>query len=671
LKTWHCLGVLFIAVFGAYFNCLGNGLVDFDDAVVLHPQGAFGVANVKRLPADILKIPLHALSAVVTARPLAGLSHMLDLALFAEDHWGHHLSSVAYHFLACCFAFLAAAELLGSRSAGLAAALVFALHPVQTESVAYLAGRRDILCGLLCLASLYLWLKGLRAGRTAAWSVGLWALALTAKPAAVTLPLLWAASAAALKPKELKDHLARNWRLYAVCAAACLTVAAVHLTMNVERPKNIPSELLWHGGSAAAQWATEPRIVLHALQLMVWPAVLNADYSPRVFDISRSFLEPRALLALAACGGLAWLAWALRRKRPLASFALAWIMLTYAPMLHVFPALHNNEVFTEHWLYLPIFGFALLSASLLNEFRRWPRASWLCFGLLLCLCAARTVVRNRDWKDAFTLWSKTVATYPRCGRAHGVLGRILLQRGNWRAAEANFLQAAELRPEDPRNLTNLAELYSNTGRFGDAEQALLQARKLPLSLQNLDYIDYSLDLTYLNSGRPDKMRKLDELVRVAGPERRWRASSLNLAGLAAAARGDVATAEKAYLRALAVSPDAPDLLYNLGVLYYAQRQFDMAARNFEGVLKGDPANMRALQFLALSYAESGEAARARRALDLALKRAPRSVEAWLAASSFHLKLKEFPEALAAAKQAARLERSPRTDRQLYLVYRGM
>jgi len=670
LRTWHCFGLLFVAVFGVYLNALGNGLVDFDDAVVLHPKGAFGLVATKRLAEDFRHSPTRALQTLAVARPLSGLTQTLDTALFGDDHWGHHLSSVAYHFLTCCFAFLLGVELLRSRSAGLAAALIFALHPVQTESVAYLAGRRDVLYGLLSLASIYYWLRGLRSGSRAATAgaVALWALAMTAKPAAITVPLLWLAASAAAKPEEFKAHLRRNAAIYLGCAAACAAVLLAHILVDARQSRKfgLPAELSWYGGNAAAQWATEPRIVLHALKLLLWPVTLSADYSLQVFEPSRSFLEPKVLLALACCAAALWLAWAMVKRRPLMSFALVWIALAYAPMLHILPSLHNNETFAEHWLYLPLFGFALLAAGLLENIRRFHRAYWAGLALLLCLYAGRAVHRNRDWKDAMTLWSKTAATYPECGRAQGILGRTLLVRGNLPAAETALRKALELRPDDPKHHLNLADLYRSTGRFKEAEQVLRLALKSPLAPMMQADIYFSLDLLYAQSGRQQLIRRPfhDDRDRAA-----WNPRALILSGTVMASQGDAALAEKAFVRALATAPDSAAAQYNIGFLYYNLRHFDLAARAYEKLLQKYPSSLQARIYLALAYSEAGEPDRARLALDQALKAAPKSVEVWLAISNFHLKRKAIPEALGAARKAAHLEKSPRTERQLYLVYR--
>lgn len=674
LRTWHCFGLLFVAVFGAYLNCLGNGLVDFDDTVILHPSGIFGTAVVKRLAEDFRKDPLNALPKLITSRPLTGLTHTVANALFGKDYWGHHLANVALHFLACCFAFLVAAELLGSRTGGLAGALVFALHPVQTESVAYLAGRRDVLCGLLSLASLYLWLRGLRTGHRAATAgaVAVWALAMTAKSSAITVPLLWLAASASTKPEEIKEHLRRNAKLYIGSAAACAAVLLAHLQLEGKTSERfqLPAELSWYGESPAAQWATQPRIVMHALKLLLWPVTLSADYSLQVFAPSRSFLEPKVLLAMAGLGGLLWLAWALRRRRPQVSFALTWIAVTYAPMLHILPALHNNEVFAEHWLYLPLFGFALLMGSLLGNARRFPKVYWTGFGLLLCLYAGRTVIRNRDWKDALTLWSKTVATYPQCGRAQGILGMVHLNRGHMTAAEPPLLRALELRPDDLKHHINLAVVYRNTGRHKEAELVLREALKSPLAAPLQKDLYYNLDLVYAQSGRFPLMRRpWDRFNKIDYAPPFWNITALNLAGKSAAASGRADMAERIYVRTMAKTSNPSAALYNLGMLYYTLGRFELAALGFERLLKYQPAHLQARIYLGLSYAEVSAAPRARRALDEALKAAPRSVEVWLAFSSFHLQRKEFARALAAARQAARLEKSPRTSRQLYLVYR--
>lgn len=671
LRTRHCLGLLFVAVFGAYFNALGNGLVDFDDAVVLNPAGAFGIAGVLHLAESLRAEPLRVLPLIVEARPLSGLTHLLDSALYGEDYWGHHLGNVLLHFVACVFAFLAASEVLGSKARGLAAALLFALHPVQTESVAYLAGRRDVLYGMLSLASLSLWLRALRTGCSTAPAAGLWALAMLAKPAAITLPLLWLAGAAAARPAEVKAHLVRHLKLYAGCAAASAAVLLAALAgeaTNLARFE-LPAEVLWYGGAPAEQWATEPRIVLHALKLLLWPAKLSADYSLNVFEPSRSFFEPAVLFSLAVCGGFVALAWALRKRAPAECFALAWIGATYAPMIHVFPTLHNHQAFAEHWLYLPVFGWALLLTSLLQRLRA-PSIRWAVLGLILCLYAGRTAHRNQDWKDPLTLWSRTVEAYSECGRAQGSLGLIQFKRGDRTAAEAALRRALELRPDDPKHYINLAVLLRSDGRVAEAERILLRAGSTPLAKPMRDDLEYNLDLLYAQSGQLQKASRLDDEA-AGAPARLWTERSLNLAGMTAAARGDRVMAETAYLRALALSRDPAVSLNNLAFLYFSRRNFGLAAHAFERLLRHSPSHFYGRVYLGLSYLELRQDERARRALDQALREAPRSTEVWLALSSFHLKRGELPRALAAARQAERLERSPRVFRQLYSVYREM
>ena len=680
LKTWHCLGLLFVVTFGAYFNALDNGLVDFDDAVVLDPSGAFGVAGIKHRIEDFRWRPLHALPDLLVSRPLTDLTHALDAALFADDYWGHHLSDVIYHFLACCFAYLAAAELLSSKSRGLAAAMVFALHPLQTESVAYIAGRRDVLYGMLSLASLYYWLRGSRTEnrvKTGA-AVALWVLAMTAKTAAITLPLLWLAATDILptadetSSKKFKQHLDRNLKLYLGCAVMCIAAVMIPLIVQTgfSQRIRIPAEVFWYGGSPAIQWATEPRIVLHALKLILWPSLLSADYTLHVFEPSLSILEMRSFLALTGCVSLAVLAWALRKRNPHACFALFWIILAYAPMLHILPTPHNQEPFAEHWLYLPLFGWALLLGSLIGNAQRFSKAVAAGLGIILCLYAGRTVLRNRDWKDALTLWSRTVKSYPQCGRAQGILGMVHLMRGDMATAEPILLRAIELRPDDPRNLINLAVVYKRTRRFHDAEVTLLRAHGLPLVRRLQDQIDYNLDMLYVESGQFGKVRQ-PWLPETATDTVKMSSRSLNLAGRVAATRGDVRMAERLHIRALGRNPDSVAALYDLGALYFSQGRFELAALGFEKLIARHPSQLDARIQLGLSYAEIGSVARARAALDQALRQDPRSVEVWLAMSRFHLKRKKITQALAAARQAARLEKSPRTNRQLYAVYRGM
>ena len=173
LERQHCAAVLLFAVLGAYGSSLDNGLVGFDDTAAIYGDLG-GTKTLGACTAQLTAEPLRAVGRIFSRRQLTNASKAADLAMFGEDWWGHHAMNVAYHLAAVLLAFAVAASLLNSTAGGLAAALVFSLHPVQVESVAYLGGRRDVLSGLLCLLSFRLWQRSLenadaKSAATASW----------------------------------------------------------------------------------------------------------------------------------------------------------------------------------------------------------------------------------------------------------------------------------------------------------------------------------------------------------------------------------------------------------------------------------------------------------------------------------------------------------------------
>lgn len=477
LKRWHCLAILFAAVFAAYLNSLSGQPVGFDDSINI--QDALG-RNSGKLPGfsaslrNLQDYPLKSLERIAAARHVRDASFALDAALFGGDLWWGHLANVLLHYLASAFFFLAAARLLGSAPAGLLASLIFALHPVQTESVAYLAGRRDVLLGFFAFASFYLFLLYQEGKRPAALAgaVFLWLLCLGAKQTAVVLPLLWLGCAAVIGRINPLEHLREKIWLYAGLAAVCLFVVSAHVSgeFSVLSRHGLPPETLWYGGSALRQWAAEPAVLLHAAGLLLWPGPLSADYSFRVFE---PVFSPRAGLLLAALSGLlAGVAWKLRDSRPVFLFSLLWTALTYLPSVHLLPSLHNGEIFAEHWLYLPAAGFALAAAGAAAALgRRFPRTAAAAAALVLLGYGAGTAVRNRDWKDDLTLWSKTVGAQPRCARAWHNLAMAEVRRGRLDLAEADLKRSVSLDPGQALALMNLGIVYYLQSRLVEADAA--------------------------------------------------------------------------------------------------------------------------------------------------------------------------------------------------------
>lgn len=671
LRTWHAASILFVVVFGIYLNSFDHGLVGFDDAAVLHgaPGGMGGTLVLKDWAKRTYENPLRYVPDFFFERQLRNLSHLLDQTLSGEDLWGYRVANTLYHFVASFFAFLIAARLLGSRPAGLAAALLFAVHPVQTESVVYLGGRRDVLYGMLGLGSLHLWLEAIEEKRSNLLfsAILLWVLALSAKQTALALPLLGLACLRLLHPWAKLRPLLRRYRGH--CAFVLLffgSLVVFHFWREYGKSARLqlPTEVLWYGGGAFSHWATEPRILLHSLKLLAWPLALSGDYSYRVFDPSRSFWELSSFASLLALAGIAGLSWVVRKRQPLVAFSLLWTALAYAPHLPVFPTLHNLECFAEHWLYLPVLGMALLVGhGFLIAERRLPRAGWALLGVLSVLLSTRTILRNRDWKDDLTFWSKTSQAHPECARAQGALGLAHFNRGRLKEAEAFYQKALRIRPDYPEDLVNLGIVYHSTGRWKQAEETLKRVLRQPFGRRLfLGPVYHNLGIVYLRTGRPLEAHRAFRSAVAAGM---WTPSQYGVIhALLLVNPVERARQLRAYRDILSRDPGYVPVLNEMGLFLLRQREAGESIPYFERALSRDPDFLNARINLGSAYAGQGRFVQAHLHLKRAVQMNPDSSEAWLALAQLHRKWGMLPRAREAAEKAVELRNSPGAYQEL-------
>lgn len=365
---------------------------------------------------------------------------------------GFHAANLAVHAASTALAFLLLAR-LGRRlarplprSAALVGALLFALHPVQTESVTYLSGRSSSLSGALALASALAFVAGRDRGRRRLVHLAsplLMALSLCVKEGAVVLPAaLWLVEA-------IDERRPFSW-------VASLRATAVHLCL---------------AGAAAAAFLAGPTYrsmlagslslrplglqVLTQARAVAWLAgqlfplrglVADPDLAPVEAWAPGPVLVALAVLAAAVAGV------ALLRRWPVPAFALAWFLCWLAPQGWWLP---RPEIAAERQLYLALLGPAWLVGAVLAG---WPgpralRVS-LAAGLALLLAAA-TAARNLVYRSEVSFWSDVVAKVPGNARAHGNLGYALALACRAGEARAELSRAAALDPADPRPLVNL------------------------------------------------------------------------------------------------------------------------------------------------------------------------------------------------------------------------
>lgn len=489
--------ILAIAAAAAYGPALNHGSVQFDDAELARGGSRVGGGSwrvwVERSGDD----PVKAVKDFFATRQLRNAALAATESVFGWDPWGARFVNVLLHWITALAVYSAGAVLLATPEGALFAALVFTLHPLQTESVTYLAGLRDVLAGALGLWAFVIWVRA-KSSPGRVLSAVLWVLSTAAKPSTLFLPILIAAWTAF----GSRGRAARWQAAVSVAASAALAVLlAVH---DAERGRLLRADLaslLWYGSSAPANWSVAPSILLHVYGLLAFPARLIADYSSGFWTAPASAAS--VLTCVAALAAIAATAWSLRVNRPVASGGVLWVVAAYAPMLPWVPSNHNLQLFAEHWLYLAVPGAAFVAADAYEAAaRRRPRASLALAAAVVVALGARTVVRNADWKDGLTLWTKTTAQVPGNARAQALLAVSLRAAGRDDEAEAALRQAAALDPAAASNGLALASFLSDYGRFAEADRELARVWATPSGrLLNTQVLAYHRGLLSLRQGR--------------------------------------------------------------------------------------------------------------------------------------------------------------------------
>ncbi|QRK04827.1 tetratricopeptide repeat protein [Archangium violaceum] len=400
-------------------------------------------------------------------RPLVHVTFLLCHAIFGLQPWGYHLLLLVGHAAVSALVYLVGLIFCARRQSGplaaLAAGLLFAVHPIHTESVAWISSVNDVAMTLGALAAAW-WMMTSGPGLTGRCLLAGLALffALLFKEPAVLLPAM----------VFVYDFVvgSRAWSLrqwmgrYAPLLVALVLYAALRLPALSGAPRTLHYMSLGTWG-----------LILNILPLLaqylgglVLPLELNAVH---VFKPITSPADPQLIAGVGALAGLVVAALLLWRRAPTAFVALVWCLLAVVPQLYI-PVLGVNA-FSERYLYLPSVGFLLLVGWVLEELERWrPTARpWLLGGLAMVVVAGgvATALRNRVWYDNLTLWSDTVSKSPEEPSVQAGMGSALLKRGMPTEAIAHLELA---RKSNPEVLSDLAVAYAQTGRLLEAESVL-------------------------------------------------------------------------------------------------------------------------------------------------------------------------------------------------------
>ncbi|REJ75894.1 MAG: tetratricopeptide repeat protein [Planctomycetota bacterium] len=515
--------------------------------------------------------------------PLAWLSHQLDCELFGLEPAGHHLTNLGLHILSVVLLFMAIRRMTGRTQASAYVAMLFAIHPLNVESVAWVSERRNVLCAACWMASMWCYAVYCQKRSAGAYLAVLVtaALALMSKPLAVTLPCVFilldfwplrrcgrsqpsdsgeAIDSVAPRDAAMAGDSYKRLVLEKAPLFAMAVIAGV-LTILCQKAEGVVQDLTTFRLSIRIENALVSYV--EYLRKAVWPVDLAVFYPhPAVVDANPdSALALPAIISAAVIITVTLVAFLQRRRRGYLLTGWLWYLGVMFPMIGILQV--GEQRLADRYAYLPLIGIfwavVWLGGELLARLRKFVPAQ------VVRLVAAAPLIalplptwrQASTWRDTESLFSHAISVTESNYLAHNNLGHSHYLRGNRGMAARHYAAAISILPDYALAHFNLGVLYHDAGFLSEARSEFEKAAE----------------------SRPDMAAARVRL-----------AVTLFLTG-----RTDEALAQLE--RAIEIAPHYTSAHFNLGLIQREQGDSDSAANSFRRVLQIDPNHARARQLL--------------------------------------------------------------------------
>lgn len=468
--------LLAVIVCFAYSNSLDGQFV-FDDSRI------YNNPDIRISSLDLTSLKQAAIHSKPVTRPLANLSFALNYFFHGNDVRGYHLVNILIHLITGLFLYLlviatlrapafyqrnTSAEGLSHEWLAFFIALLWMVHPVQTQAVTYIVQRMTSLAAMFYLSSLYFYVKGrlsqerLRGGIFFGASLLSGILALASKEVSVTLPFF-----VFIYEWYFLQDMDCGWlrrRSFLAATVLVFFIGSCLYFLGVHPVETILASYQSRDFTLQQRLLTELRVLFFYLSLLVFPlpSRLNLDHD---FLVSTSLLQPPTTI-VAAVGLLALVALAIltARRQRLLSFAIIWFLGN----LVIESSFIALELVFEHRLYLPsmmLVALAVIWGDRLMRSHLWKTA--LLVGLVLVF-SFWTFERNKVWSDRISLWSECVAKSPDKARPRNNLGVALKNIGRFEQAADQYKAVIKIDPYFVEAYNNLANVLMEMGQLDEA-----------------------------------------------------------------------------------------------------------------------------------------------------------------------------------------------------------
>lgn len=572
-----------------YLNALKGSFVYDDSAMVLENPNVVGRTTLGQLLFDKGVMPFSG----EIYRPIRDISYRIDFLIGKKEPFTYHFTNIILHAFATLAAYWFMTLLFKDSNMPLLAAALFAVHPVHTESVAWVKGRDDILFTLFYFLSLAMYLlyeEGRKRGLLYLFSLFLFVLSLFSKEMAITLPIVIG----------LYQLIFKRFRPYRLLPF--FVIAAIYMGLRSYVLGQVAQQGYWGGGFIPTV-LTMTKGFAQYVRLSFLPINQCADYFS--FPISTG-IDPGVVYALLSLSFISVCLFTVHDK------AILWggtfFFATLLPVSNLIPI---KIVIAERFLYLPIFGFCIVFASVLSAVLNNDRSFRVVGGIVVCFFILLAYQRNYVWSNEYSLWADTLKKAPGNPRAHYSIGSVLASKGMLEEAIGEYKKAVRLAPHNPDVFSGLGLAYYKKGMIDEATILFKNALK-----NDPDHRDarYNLALLYHEQG------KIDEAIRE-------------------------------YIVLLKLRPDDFEALNNLGLAFFQKGFFEKSLVLYQKMLDIDSKSVAPYNNIGMVYAVMGKRVEAEEWFKKGLIIEPESAETYFNLGYFYQNMGRLEEAAEAYKKA--------------------
>jgi tetratricopeptide (TPR) repeat protein len=465
------LALIVIAVLTAaiYWPVLHNGFIDFDD-------DEYVTVNMAVRSGLTLKGFVWAFTTFHAGNwhPLTWLSHMLDVELFGLNPLGHHVTSMVLHIVNSILLCALLHRLTGFLGRSVVVALLFAVHPLHVESVAWVAERKDVLSTLFLFLTIgaYIGYAGKPSLKRYLPVVVFFVLGLLAKQMLVTLPVIlllmdyWPLNRFRGEGAvRVKVVLLEKVPLLFLSAIASLIILRAHASVGALFQVEGNAALL-NSGNALISY-------VKYISSMFWPIDLALFYPFEPSEISAVKVGGAAVLL----SGITGLAVAYRNKYPYLFFGWFWYLITLLPVIGFIRV--GAQALADRYTYVPLIGlFMLLVWGAAEVAGTWRKGNQVVAGVtvvVIAILSVLTVNQVRYWQNSYVLFGHALAVVERNWLAHNNMGIVLSQHNRNDEAIFHFQESVRLNPKGGAGYRNLGNSLQMAGKNSEAIEAFRQA----------------------------------------------------------------------------------------------------------------------------------------------------------------------------------------------------